>query len=189
MSSVSHALLALWFTIALDQTTGDQTVRMEAWSRALGVSCSHCHVEGDFTSVEKPTFEFAQRMSKMVDGLSAGRLKSFGGITCWTCHRGTTRPARLPRESWEAIATREQAVFTGAHEQQSLAMSVYSASLGVDCSHCHERGNWVSASKAPHATVRTMVGLFDELPTYFTKERMPLFQCFMCHQGAPKPQR
>ena len=162
---------------------------MEAWSRALGVSCSHCHVEADFTSVEKPAFEFAQRMSKMVDGLSAGRLKSFGGITCWTCHRGSTRPARLPRESWEAIATREQAVFTGAHEQQSLAMSVYSASLGVDCSHCHERGDWASASKAPHGTVRTMAGLFDELPTYFTKERMPLFQCFMCHQGAPKPQR
>lgn len=169
--------------------TVDVAARMDAWSRALGVECTHCHVEGDFKSTAKPTFEFAQRMARMVNGLSEGRLESLGGISCWTCHRGSTRPARLPRELWEAIAKRESAVFTGPHEKRSLAMSVYSASLGVECAHCHEPGDWTNASKPAHAIVGTMVGLFDELPTYFTKERMPSFQCYMCHQGAAKPPR
>ena len=174
---------------ASDQQPTAMAARMEAWSRALGVQCVHCHVEGDFTSADKPTFEFARRMSKMVDGLSEGRLQAFGGITCWTCHRGRTRPARLARESWEPIAAREAAVFVGPREKRSLAMSVYSASLGVECSHCHDPADWASAAKPAHATVKTMAGLFEELPTYFTKERMPLFQCFMCHQGARTPQR
>ena len=68
-------------------------------------------------------------------------------------------------------------------------MSVYSASLGVDCVHCHERADWTTATKRPHAIVATMVGLFDELPTYFTKDRMPVFQCYRCHQGTAKPPR
>jgi hypothetical protein len=68
-------------------------------------------------------------------------------------------------------------------------MSVYSASLGVGCSHCHDVGDWTSSGKRPYTIVSAMAGLFDELPTYFTKARMPLFQCYMCHQGALKPAR
>jgi Photosynthetic reaction centre cytochrome C subunit len=186
---VFKLLIALSVAVASSQPAGEVSATMAEWSRALGVQCSHCHVEGDFASPAKPTFAFAQRMSKMVRGLSDGRLNSFGGITCWTCHRGATRPARLPRESWERIAHRESAVFVGPYEKRSLAMSVYSASLGVDCSHCHERGDWMKASKSAHAIARTMVGLFDELPTYFAPERMPSFQCYLCHQGAVTPQR
>lgn len=163
--------------------------RMQTWSRALGVTCVHCHVEGDFKSAEKPTFEFATRMSNMVKGLNEGRLKAVGGVTCMTCHRGATRPARLPRASWEAIAQREAAVFGGPHEKRSLAMSVYSASLGVDCDHCHDSKDWASTVKPAHAMSRVMIGLFEGLPTYFARERMPVFQCFTCHQGAVKPLR
>ncbi len=69
--------------------------RMQAWSKALGVECVHCHVQDNWTDASKPTFEFAQRMSRMLAALNAGPLKEVGEISCWTCHRGRSIPARL----------------------------------------------------------------------------------------------
>lgn len=182
-------LLAFVSVANLQQPAPAIDVRMQAWSRALGVECTHCHVEGDFASPAKPAFAFAMRMSSMVNGLNGGRLRPFGGITCWTCHRGMTRPARLPRDAWESIAKREAAAFSGPTQERALAMSVYSASLGVECTYCHDARDWTKAATPAHGVVRVMAGLFDEIPMYFTKERMPLLQCYLCHHGAPKPER
>ena len=67
-------------------------------------------------------------------------------------------------------------------------MAVYSASLGVECSHCHE-ADWKARSKPAHQTVQAMLRIFDVIPTYFDKDvRMPQTQCFMCHQGRVKPE-
>lgn len=140
-------------------------------------------------AVAKPTYVFAQRMMRMVEGLNAGILKDLGGVTCWTCHRGTTKPDRLPREKWETILTSHAAVFVGPREERGLTMSVFAASLGVDCSHCHEIGAWAKDSKGPKQTARTMLTLFDEIPKYFEEARQPRLQCFMCHQGEIKPEK
>jgi hypothetical protein len=69
-------------------------------------------------------------------------------------------------------------------------MSVYTASLGVTCTHCHIEGDWVAGTKPAHAMVATMNRIFVEIPTYFDAAvRTPRTQCFMCHQGATTPQR
>jgi hypothetical protein len=69
-------------------------------------------------------------------------------------------------------------------------MGVYSASLGVDCSHCHVPGNWADASKPAHQTVHLMVSMFNLIPAYFNREvRTPLTQCYMCHQGHVRVER
>ena len=68
-------------------------------------------------------------------------------------------------------------------------MSVYAASLGVQCSHCQEVGIWGDDSKPPKATTFRMIALFDEIPTYFEAERKPILQCSLCHQGKVKPER
>jgi len=70
----------------------DVPSRMRAWSAALGVQCTHCHIADTWTDASKPTFEFAQRMSRMVAALNAGPLKNVEAIACWTCHRGSTQP-------------------------------------------------------------------------------------------------
>src|SRR5688572_33490966 len=75
----------------------DVQARMQAWSRALGVQCAHCHVDGAWTDASKPVFEFAQRMHRMVAALNGELLKDVEAITCWTCHRGRSIPARLQR--------------------------------------------------------------------------------------------
>ncbi len=62
----------------------------------LGVDCTHCHVEGDWASDEKEPKQTARKMYLM---RSAIRDKHFDGervITCWTCHRGSTKPETSP---------------------------------------------------------------------------------------------
>ena len=166
----------------------DVSARMRAWSAALGVTCSHCHVAEAWSDASKPAFAFAQRMSRMVEGLNRGPLRDLGDITCWTCHRGRVTPARLPREQWEGLQRAHAADFASAPDS-ALAMSVYAASLGVACTHCHEDGDWAAATRPAHAMVARMLPIFDEIPKYFESSRQPRTQCYMCHQGQTTPQR
>jgi formate-dependent nitrite reductase cytochrome c552 subunit len=166
----------------------DAPPRMRQWSAALGVPCVHCHIEGSWSDTSRPVFQFAQRMMRMVNGLNSGPLKGVEPITCWTCHRGQTRPSRLPRPLWEGIQSAHAADFA-SRPDRALAMSVYSASLGVDCAHCHDAGDWTAAIKPAHAIVERMLPIFDEIPKHFEKSRMPSTQCYMCHQGSRTPER
>ena len=162
--------------------------RMRLWSTALGVQCVHCHVDGSWSDSSKPVFPFAQRMMRMINGINTGPLNGIEPITCWTCHRGQTRPARLPRPLWEGMQSAHTADFTSKPDR-ALAMSVYSASLGVECSHCHEAGNWAATTKPAHAMVEKMLPIFDEIPKHFDESRRPTTQCYMCHQGRRIPER
>ena len=127
---------------------GSTTVmaRSNPWAVALGVQCSYCHVDNAWTDASKPNYDFAKRMSNMVKGLNAGPLKEFEPITCWTCHRGQSRPKRLPVAEWQKIQAEHVGDFTTP--ERSLAMSVYSASLGVECTHCHETGSFSAPTHA-----------------------------------------
>lgn len=167
----------------------DHHAKTRAFNRALGVECVHCHNPSPSVAVPKPTYVFAQRMMRMVEGLNAGKLKDLGGITCWTCHRGNPKPARLPREKWETIKAEHASVFVGPRAERALSMSVYAASLGVGCEHCHEVGIWGDDGKAPKGLTFKMLSLFEEIPTYFEAARTPNLQCFLCHQGKVKPER
>lgn len=183
--TIGVGLLLLWTAPAAAQ--GDVTARMKAWSTALGVQCTHCHVEGAWTDTSKPVFEFAQRMRRMLDGLNTGPLKGIEPISCWTCHRGQTRPPRLQLATWQAIRDKHVGEFTSPNS--ALAMSVYSASLGVECSHCHEAGSFSAPTKPAYQMVARMDPIFEEIPKHFDKSRTPLMQCYMCHQGQRLPQR
>lgn len=179
-------VLLLFFAIGVAVPVAAQDdiqTRMRAWSTALGVACTHCHVESAWTDRSKPAFEFAQRMRRMLQGINDGPLKGMEPITCWTCHRGQTRPARLPRAAWEKIRDDYQSELAARPTH-----AVYPASLGVDCSHCHEVDRSLT-TKAPMAMVATMMPIFDEIPKHFEKTRMPSTQCYMCHQGQRVPER
>lgn len=165
----------------------DTNARMARWSTALGVQCTHCHVDGAWTDASKPSFDFARRMSRMLQGINAGPLDGIEAITCWTCHRGQTRPARLPMAAWQSIRDSHVGEFTSP--DTALTMSVYAASLGVECSHCHEPGSFSAPTKPAHRMTAKMLPIFDEIPKHFEKTRMPRTQCYMCHQGQRIPER
>src|SRR4051812_30748261 len=76
---------------------------------SLGVRCDYCHVQvkPDLTRTpsnvggwlwardDKPQKQTAREMMRMVIDLNAGRFQGDARITCYTCHRGGTRPARV----------------------------------------------------------------------------------------------
>lgn len=174
----------LGVTVGASAQPGDHGTSRE-YNIALGVACEHCHDGGDRRASAKPTFDFARRMAAMARGLNAGPLSGRAPITCWSCHRGERVPRRLPATAWEAIASSNARVFAGGHADQEVTMSVYAASLGVDCGHCHVAGAWADRSKPAHATAGVMVSMFDLIPTFFDPAvRAPRTQCYMCHHGS-----
>jgi photosynthetic reaction center cytochrome c subunit len=70
------------------------------YSRALGVSCMHCHVEADFSSDEKRPKRAAREMMAMNKAINEQLrgLKNLEGkpeekfVNCSTCHRGQVDP-------------------------------------------------------------------------------------------------
>ena len=75
------------------------------YSRALGVTCTHCHVEEDFSSEDKRPKRAAREMAVMhrsvndqiakMQNLDANPQGHF--INCSTCHRGSVDPLATDR--------------------------------------------------------------------------------------------
>lgn len=65
---------------------------MEAYSRALGTGCDHCHVEGDWGSDQLLTKLIAGRMFEIEVGMEREFFSSRDALSCWTCHRGQVTP-------------------------------------------------------------------------------------------------
>jgi hypothetical protein len=97
-----------------DVSRADLLADMKAFTRSLGVRCSYCHVgeEGkplstfDFASDAKDHKNIARDMLRMADRLNSVDLPDATGlpdakVTCYTCHRGSTKPATaLPPEAF-----------------------------------------------------------------------------------------
>jgi hypothetical protein len=83
---------------------------MRSFAMGLGVRCQHCHVyKGDnpddlntfdFANDEKTPKQTARAMLRMVMAINSEHLKGVGEpapagemkVTCYTCHRGETKP-------------------------------------------------------------------------------------------------
>ena len=87
---------------------------MHSFESALGVKCAHCHVQGDFSSDEKPQKETARKMIVMAREINAKYFPAHDGgaepavasghdsakasdhahmhVTCYTCHHGSVEP-------------------------------------------------------------------------------------------------
>ena len=70
------------------------------YSRALGVRCTHCHMEDDFASDDMREKQAAREMAVMHKAINdqLGKMKHLEGapedrfINCTTCHRGKIDP-------------------------------------------------------------------------------------------------
>jgi hypothetical protein len=65
---------------------------MGAFTAALGLKCTGCHVQGDFASDENPRKDVARTMIAMVRDNNSKYLAGKTQLTCFTCHRGETMP-------------------------------------------------------------------------------------------------
>lgn len=169
---------------AASQRDGASHARSQAYNRALGVSCEHCHTADRWTDEAKPQFRTAQAMARMVVALNSGALKGVGEVACWTCHRGEIRPSRVPRAAMDAELAKWPAELAAAPESVKLTMSVYNVTLGVSCDHCHT-ADWKESTKPPMKLVSRMASMFSEFPKYMPATART--QCYMCHKGSTKP--
>jgi hypothetical protein len=65
---------------------------MFAFKASLGVDCTYCHIKDQFEKDDKPTKQTARKMIQLVRDTNA-KLGTTTRVTCFTCHRGQTRPA------------------------------------------------------------------------------------------------
>ena len=162
--------------------------RMAEFNRALGVDCTYCHVADAWHLEDKPQLAVARGMMRMVTAIGDGLLKDRGGLTCWTCHRGQSKPSRFPGTELQAELAKWPVDLSAASEGMKLTMTVYARSLGVGCDFCHVPGDWKSRAKDSMATVPTMLKIFEELPKY-SPAAAKRSQCWMCHKGSTSPER
>lgn len=70
------------------------------FSRGLGVTCTHCHIAGEWDRDDKAAKQTAREMSRMMATINGELLKKIPNlkstnpaVNCTTCHRGQIRPA------------------------------------------------------------------------------------------------
>jgi hypothetical protein len=105
----------------LPKTWSRQQVQalMATFNESLGVQCSHCHAEDpaalppqpgqnprlDYALETKKEKEIAREMIKATMAANEG-TKALGDaaevekVSCFTCHRGETKPAKAPAAGW-----------------------------------------------------------------------------------------
>jgi Photosynthetic reaction centre cytochrome C subunit len=85
-----------------DIPAGQLLVIMEkGYSRSLGVTCTHCHVPGQWQANDKKEKTAARGMIRLVNTLNNDLLPKIKGldkdhkplVNCTTCHRGQVKPA------------------------------------------------------------------------------------------------
>jgi hypothetical protein len=76
---------------------------MQFMGTSLGVNCAYCHVntggKWEFEKDDKPEKITARKMIQMQFALNKGNKDIFGAtgaVSCYTCHRGQTKPQVMP---------------------------------------------------------------------------------------------
>jgi hypothetical protein len=71
---------------------------MNTYCLSLGVVCSHCHVNGQWEKDDQPAKATARKMIVMTRELNQQNFGTQVGVSCYTCHRGSVKPALIPVE-------------------------------------------------------------------------------------------
>jgi hypothetical protein len=73
-------------------------------------------------------------------------------------------------------------------EQIGPIMRNISASLGVQCDHCHVRGDFASDDNPKKEVARHMMTMTQEINAKFPDTSKRHVGCFTCHRGEKEPQ-
>ena len=65
-------------------------------SGSLGVRCNFCHLPTAFEKDDRPTKLAARKMIQMVFDLNKGSFNGDSAVSCFTCHRGKSKPVSVP---------------------------------------------------------------------------------------------
>ena len=69
---------------------------MQFITASLGVECDFCHVQGAFEKDDKKPKQTARKMMEMMFAINADNFDRHREVTCYTCHRGNSKPVDMP---------------------------------------------------------------------------------------------
>lgn len=63
---------------------------------SLGVECNYCHVQDHFEKDDKKPKQVAREMIRMMSAIDNENFDRYREVTCYSCHRGSTKPEATP---------------------------------------------------------------------------------------------
>jgi photosynthetic reaction center cytochrome c subunit len=96
---------------------------MQFISASLGVECEFCHVEGAFDKDDKKTKQTARKMMGMVFAINKGSFENHRAVTCYSCHRGNSKPVAIPIIPAAADAADHHEITNDGHPEDPAATS------------------------------------------------------------------
>jgi photosynthetic reaction center cytochrome c subunit len=174
---------------------------MTFFTTSLGVDCTHCHVAGEFEKDDKPPKQTARKMYEMVQ--LSNKVLGSNRVSCYACHRGHVQPEppsdALRAEFDEMMKKSEQdkrpaeQVYKNVQTLKGvpagrwmMIMTMFTKSLGVDCTHCHVQGEFEKDDKPAKMIARKMLGLTGAIAREIYKGPTTI-NCYTCHRGQPQP--
>src|SRR5215469_4166927 len=97
-----------------DIPADDLVPTMQFVSGSLGVECDFCHVRDAFEKDDKEPKRTARQMMRMELAINGRNFDATRAVTCYTCHRGQTKPVSIPSTEKEAGAPAEDSYFSEA---------------------------------------------------------------------------
>jgi hypothetical protein len=193
----------------------DLLFTMRSFNEALGVQCTYCHVQGDFSADTNPKKEIARKMIAMGRIIADSFPSSLGvfpdgyhEVDCLTCHRGNVKPEtkattrfygiqnfrgqNLGAEPGTGVALKVLPPGTQVHGADTI-MGEFRDALAVDCNYCHGGGRPQETDANPRKDIaRKMILLVREINTNFPGTGVfPVGEqevtCWTCHRGDPHP--
>jgi|SRR5271166_2605108 len=69
---------------------------MQFITASLGVECDFCHVRDAFEKDDKKPKQTARKMMEMMIAINADNFDGHREVTCYSCHRGSSKPVAIP---------------------------------------------------------------------------------------------
>ena len=174
---------------------------MTFFTTSLGVDCTHCHVPGEFEKDDKPSKLTARKMYEMVQ--LSNKVLASNRVSCYACHRGHVQPQPPPdhikaevdeigkkgeqdKRPAEQVYKNVQTLKGMPAGRWMMLMTMFSKSLGVDCTHCHVPGEFEKDDKPAKQIARKMLGLTGTIAREIYKGPTSI-NCYTCHRGSPVP--
>jgi photosynthetic reaction center cytochrome c subunit len=103
---------------------------MQFINASLGVECEFCHVAGAFEKDDKKPKNTARKMMQMMFAINKDNFEGHREVTCYSCHRGASKPQTIPAIVAEETATEAEKTAAPALPAADQIIDKYIQALG-----------------------------------------------------------
>ncbi|HQU34599.1 MAG TPA: c-type cytochrome [Thermoanaerobaculaceae bacterium] len=117
----------------LKDIPADQLIpTMQFISASLGVECKYCHVQGAFEKDDLKPKKAARTMIQMMAAIDKDNFDGDRDVTCFTCHRGSPKPASIPLIAAEETKPAAESGAAPALPSADQLLAKYAQAVGAE---------------------------------------------------------